>query len=126
MEVAQILVDGRWRKATGEETFRASNPATGETLATPFPISEWSDCNAALAAASRAVERMRELAPEQLAAFLENYASNIESSASAIVEAAHEETGLAASPRLKDVELPRTTNQLRQAAAAAREESWKR
>ena len=69
---------------------------------------------------------MRELAPEQLAAFLENYASNIESSASAIVEAAHEETGLAASPRLKDVELPRTTNQLRQAAAAAREESWKR
>ena len=43
----------------------------------------------------------------------------------AIVAAAAEETALPVTPRLKDVELPRTTNQLRQAAAAVREESWR-
>jgi len=126
MEVAQILIDGKWRKSEGEATFQASNPATGETLATLFPISDWSDCEIALSSAAHAAVQLRELAPEQLAAFLDIYASNIESASVAIVEAAGEETGLPVSPRLKDVELPRTTNQLRQAAAAAREESWKR
>ena len=37
---------------------------------------------------------------------------------------AHRETALPVKPRLRDVELPRTTNQLRQAAAAARDSSW--
>ena len=41
-----------------------------------------------------------------------------------LIAIAHAETALAASPRLKDVELPRTVNQLRQAAAAARDGSW--
>src|SRR5205814_10608343 len=41
-----------------------------------------------------------------------------------IVEMAHPETGLPVSPRLADNELPRTTNQLRQAAAAARDGAW--
>lgn len=126
MEVAKVLIDGRWETAHSESTFHAENPATGETLAQAFPVSGWGDCNRALAAASEAASGMRTMAGEQLADFLETYAVNIESAAVAIVEAAHEETGLPASPRLKDVELPRTTNQLRQAAAAAREESWKR
>ena len=39
-------------------------------------------------------------------------------------ERAHLETAYPKSPRLADVELPRTTSQLRQAAAAAREGSW--
>ena len=126
MEVAQILIDGKWQTSAGKDRFHASNPATGETLATPFPISEWSDCDSALSAAVRAADQLREVAPERLASFLEAYASNIESASVAIAEAAGEETGLPFSPRLKDVELPRTANQLRQAAAAAREESWKR
>jgi alpha-ketoglutaric semialdehyde dehydrogenase len=126
MEVAQILIDGKWRKSDGEATFRASNPATGEILEPSFPISEWSDCENALSAAAAAAKELRELTPERLAAFLDTYASNIESASVAIVEAANQETGLPVAPRLKDVELPRTTNQLRQAAAAAREESWKR
>jgi NADP-dependent aldehyde dehydrogenase len=37
---------------------------------------------------------------------------------------AHQETALPIKPRLRDVELPRTANQLRQAAAAARDGSW--
>jgi 2,5-dioxopentanoate dehydrogenase len=126
MEVAQILIDGKWRKSEGEATFQASNPATGDTLPTAFPISDWHDCETALCAAARAADELRKLAPERLAAFLDTYASNIESASVAIAEAAGEESGLPFAPRLKDVELPRTTNQLRQAAAAAREESWKR
>ena len=41
-----------------------------------------------------------------------------------IVETTHAETALPKAPRLGEVELPRTTNQLRQAAAAALEGSW--
>jgi 2,5-dioxopentanoate dehydrogenase len=126
MEVAQILIDGHWQAAHTESTFYAENPATGEILATPFPVSGWADCELALAAASDAAAVLSAAAPEQLASFLETYAANIEAASTALVEAAHEESGLPVSPRLKDVELPRTTNQLRQAAAAAREESWKR
>jgi 2,5-dioxopentanoate dehydrogenase len=125
METARILIDGQWRDAHAEGVFHAENPATGETLSTPFPISEWSDCDLALDAASRAATVLRSIAPEQIAAFLDAYASNIEAASAMIVQAANEETGLPVTPRLKDVELPRTTNQLRQAAAAAREESWK-
>src|SRR5690606_6104072 len=42
-----------------------------------------------------------------------------------LAEVAHQETALPVAPRLAEVELPRTTGQLRQAAAAAREGSWK-
>jgi NADP-dependent aldehyde dehydrogenase len=41
-----------------------------------------------------------------------------------MAEAANREAALPVSPRVKDVELPRTTNQLRQAAAATRDRSW--
>lgn len=126
MAVEQILIDGKWVPAIEEATFQAVNPATGDTLTMNFPVSGWSDCDRALTAAADAATALKAVAPGQLAAFLEAYASNIESAAETIVEAAHEETGLPVAPRLKDVELPRTTNQLRQAAAAAREESWKR
>ena len=49
----------------------------------------------------------------------------LESGAEEIVAAAQLESGLAAVPRLRDVELPRTVSQLRQAAAAARASSWR-
>jgi NADP-dependent aldehyde dehydrogenase len=126
MEIAPILIDGEWRTADSEAHFQAENPATRETLAAAFPVSEWADVDRALTAAAIAANVLREVGPDRIAAFLEAYASGIEAAAEAIVAAAHEETGLPVSPRLKEVELPRTTNQLRQAAAAAREESWKR
>jgi 2,5-dioxopentanoate dehydrogenase len=65
-----------------------------------------------------------ELAPDRLAQFLTRYAERIEARRTEIVETAHQETSLPKSPRLNDVELPRTTGQLRQAAAAALEGSW--
>ncbi len=42
------------------------------------------------------------------------------------VSLANQETALPVEPRLAKAELPRTTNQLRQAAAAARDGSWQR
>jgi alpha-ketoglutaric semialdehyde dehydrogenase len=124
-DVAQVLIDGEWRAADAEGTFHAENPAKGEALPLAFPISRWSDCDAALNAATKAAAELRTTDPAKIAAFLEAYANNIEAAAATIVAAAAEETALPVTPRLKDVELPRTTNQLRQAAAAVREESWR-
>jgi NADP-dependent aldehyde dehydrogenase len=125
MDVAEVLIDGKWRAADAEGTFHAENPAKGEALPLAFPISRWSDCDAALTAATKAAAELRTIDPAKIAAFLDAYAANIEASADSIVAAAAEETALPVTPRLKDVELPRTTNQLRQAAAAVREESWR-
>ena len=125
MDVAQVLIDGRWRAADAEGTFHAENPAKGEMLPLAFPTSRWSDCDLALTAATKAATELRNVQPAKIAAFLEAYAANIEAAAPAIIAAAAEETALPVTPRLKDVELPRTTNQLRQAAAAVREESWR-
>jgi NADP-dependent aldehyde dehydrogenase len=122
---AQVLIDGKWRAADAEGTFHAENPAKGEALPLAFPISRWSDCDAALTAATKAAAELRTIEPAKIAAFLEAYAANIEAAADSIVAAAAEETALPVTPRLKDVELPRTTNQLRQAAAAVRDESWR-
>ncbi|MFY9936501.1 MAG: aldehyde dehydrogenase family protein, partial [Silvibacterium sp.] len=126
MDAAQVLIGGKWREANFKTTFHAQNPATGQTLAQAFPVSEWADCEAAVLAAGQAAEQLRSVAPERISAFLESYARNIEASGEHIVQTAHGETGLPIAPRLKDVELPRTVNQLRQAAAAAREGSWAR
>ena len=100
MDAAQVLIAGNWRNANSNKTFQAENPATGQQLPTPFPISQWKDCDDALAAASHAAQDLRKIEPERIAAFLERYASNIESSAAQLVEAAHEETALPISPRL--------------------------
>ncbi len=123
---AKVLIGGEWRDSDAEGVFEPENPATGEKLGREFPVSRWSDCDRALTAAVEAAHQLEQIAPEKIAAFLEAYAKELDADAEAIVQAAHEETALAASPRLKDVELPRTTDQLRQAAAAARQGTWRR
>lgn len=124
MTVQPILIDGQWRPADAEDTFQAENPTTCEPLADRYPISRWSDCQAALAAADAAFRVMRTMSGGQIASFLEGFATEIERRSEALVRMAHQETGLPASPRLSKVELPRTTNQLRQAAIAAADGSW--
>jgi 2,5-dioxopentanoate dehydrogenase len=126
MAVEEILVAGEWRKANAKSTFHAENPATGTMLDAEFPVSEWQDCDDALTAAAIAAKELRTVPAKKLANFLELYAKKIEENATALIEMAHAETGLPTIPRLKDVELPRTTTQLRQGAAAAREGSWTR
>jgi alpha-ketoglutaric semialdehyde dehydrogenase len=124
MSVQSVLIAGRWRPANSTSTFRAENPATREPLPDQYPISSWQDCDEALGAAAAAFEVLRNLPAERLATFLDAFADRIESRKDEIVRIASLETALPASPRLADNELPRTTSQLRQAAAAARDGAW--
>ncbi|HEX3985105.1 MAG TPA: aldehyde dehydrogenase family protein [Acidobacteriaceae bacterium] len=123
---AKVWIGGEWRESDAEGVFEPENPATGEKLGRAFPVSGWSDCDRALTAAVEAAHALEQVAAEKIATFLESYARELEANAEAIAQAAHEETALPVSPRLKDVELPRATDQLRQAAAAAREGAWRR
>lgn len=124
MTVQKILLGGEWRTADKTSTFNAFNPSTKEPLPETYPVSSWADCDAALNAAVKAAEALRSTPAETIAQFLEQFANNIETRAEELAQLAHLETGLPYKPRLADVELPRTTNQLRQSAAAAREGSW--
>jgi NADP-dependent aldehyde dehydrogenase len=78
----------------------------------------------AIEAANRAANIVRDWSGDRFAAFLERFADRIDARSAALVEIANLETALPVQPRLRDAELPRTSNQLRQAAAAAREGSW--
>ena len=120
-----ILINGQWIASSATKTFQAVNPATEETLPGEYPVSPWSEIDEMLQVAADTAKEMRGWSGSRFAEFLEAYATEIEARADALVAAAHEETGLPVSPRLKDGELPRTTNQLRQAAEAARTESWR-
>lgn len=124
MSIQPILINGQWCDADRVSTFQAENPATCEMLPDEYPVSSWSDCERALDAATAAFYELRQRPAADIAGFLEAYADGIEAAKDGIVEMANLETALPVSPRLADVELPRTTNQLRQAAAAARNGSW--
>lgn len=124
MATRQVLIAGEWRDADSSGTFVSENPATGQKLPDAYPISKWSDCDAALAAASQAAAELRSIPSETIAKFLRKFAERIEARATEMVETANAESGLPKAPRLGEVELPRTTGQLRQAADAAVEGSW--
>lgn len=125
MSIEPVLIAGEWRPADSTGTFQADNPTTKEALPATYPVSSWADCEASLAAADAAFVEMRSMSGEQIAEFLEAMANGVEARADDLVDMAHAETALPKSPRLADVELPRTTGQLRQAAAAARSGNWK-
>ena len=122
----QVWVGGVWRAADAVGEFQAENPSTGEKLARTFPVSSWKDCDAALQSAADAADDMEGAADETIAGFLDAYAAEIDGSAQALAEAAHEETGLAIGPRLLGRELPRTSLQMREAAKAVRDGGWRR
>ena len=119
-----VLIGGEWRPADTTGTFQAINPSTGETMGPVYPVSSRNDVDAALVAGGAAATELLDVPPERIGEFLDRYADRIDERSKEIAETAHLETALPLSPRLADVELPRTSNQLRQAAAAARERSW--
>lgn len=126
MAQQNVLIAGEWRAADASSFFQSENPATKTALPDEYPVSTWADCDAALNSAAEAFQQLL-TTPDRgakVADFLEAFATAIEARKDALVEMANAETGLPASPRLGDVELPRTTGQLRQAAAAARSGSW--
>ena len=120
-----ILVNGRWRPARVVATFVAFDPATATAREAVWPVSTWADCDEALDAAVAAAAELARLPADRIAAFLERFAARLEARGAELVAAAHAESGLAVKPRLTDVELPRTLDQLRQAAASAREQTWR-
>lgn len=120
-----VLINGQWKPSRGTKSFQAMNPGQRQPIPEDFPISPWEEVEEAIQAAAKAFELVRTWPGGRFASFLEAYASAIESCAAQIVDAAHRETALPTVPRLQDAELPRTIDQLRQAAAAARDGSWK-
>jgi alpha-ketoglutaric semialdehyde dehydrogenase len=126
MSIQPVLIDGVWRASSGTKTFQALNPATQTPLADVYPVSPWGEIETAVQAAARAARDVSLWPGERFARFLERYADRIEARAAELVALANQETALPVEPRLAKAELPRTTNQLRQAAAAARDGSWRR
>jgi NADP-dependent aldehyde dehydrogenase len=121
----KILIHGEWRQAHSPAgVFVSTDPSTGEPVPGEYPVSSWLDLEDALTAGAEAAPLLAETGPDRMAAFLEALADGLERRADEIVEMARRETGLAAEPRLRSVEMPRTTGQLRQAAAACRDRSW--
>ena len=116
----QVLIGGAWQASKSAGTFRAENPKTKEPLPAEYPVSSWADCDAALAAASIAAEALRKAPPDTIARFLDDFADRIDAHKDELAAKASEETALPVAPRLADVELPRTSGQLRQAAADMR------
>lgn len=119
-----VLIGGEWRSSRGTKTFQAANPARREKLPEQFPVSPWDEIEEVLQHAQAAYHQTRHWSGDRFADFLDRYAAGLESRSQEIIDAAHLETALPVTPRLKDAEFPRTVNQLRQAAAAAREGSW--
>ncbi|HEY3395808.1 MAG TPA: aldehyde dehydrogenase (NADP(+)) [Lacipirellulaceae bacterium] len=125
MATEPLLIGGQWRPGKETGTIQAVNPANGETLPHKYPISSWDDCDAALSAAAAAAVELESLPPTAISAFLESYADRLAAHSDEICAQANLETALPVKPRLADVEMPRTVSQLRQAAAAAREGTWR-
>lgn len=121
-----ILIDGGWKASAGTKTFQAFNPATQTPLPGLYPVSPWAEIDAAVKASARAAREVALWPGQRFARFLERYAERIEARAAELVALASQETALPVEPRLAKAELPRTTDQLRQAAAAARAGSWLR
>ncbi|MES1165491.1 MAG: aldehyde dehydrogenase family protein [Verrucomicrobiota bacterium] len=127
MSTTPVLIAGEWRQAKNPAgTFTAVDPSTKTPLPDEFPVSGMDDVVTAVQAGQDAVAALRALpaAADNIAVFLDDYAARIEGSAETLCDIAARETGYPVTPRLRAVELPRTTNQLRQGAEAARERSW--
>jgi 2,5-dioxopentanoate dehydrogenase len=118
-----VFVAGEWIPTSSSEFFHAVTPETGEELDWNFPVSDWSDVERALEAGRTAALELTH-DPAVVPSFLEAFAEDIETSSDELMETAHLETALPVSPRLEG-ELARTTDQLRQAAWAAKDKSWR-
>ncbi|MFN3650904.1 MAG: aldehyde dehydrogenase (NADP(+)) [Armatimonadota bacterium] len=123
--IAPVLIAGEWRSSHSTGTFQADNPTLGKALPESYPVSSREEVLEAIRAGCEAADALRRTPGEAIARFLEAFADGIEARRADLVALAHAESGLPEKPRLKVVELPRTTNQLRLAAKAAREGTWR-
>lgn len=119
----RVLVGGSWRPSAQVGSFSKLG-SLGQKLLGTYPVSSREEIAEALDAGIEASEYMLSSPPAEAATFLENYADAIAGAAESLADAAHVETALSVRPRLLEVELPRTVDQLRQAASAARSRTW--
>lgn len=114
-------------RAVTEEpgTMRSLNPATGEAIGVEFASTTRTGLEALADAAFDAIDFLADAPGAQIAGFLDDYAARLESDREGLARLAHEETALPYAPRLSEVEFNRTTFQLREAARALRDESWR-
>lgn len=120
-----LLIAGGWRDSVEPVgRFRAVDPSSGTAIGPAFPRSGPADVECAVTAAEECAQALAATEPARIAEFLDRYAAGIEASTEALVSAAHSETALPVAPRLSNVELPRTADQLRQAALAVRTYAW--
>ncbi|MCD6517954.1 MAG: aldehyde dehydrogenase family protein [Candidatus Aminicenantes bacterium] len=125
MSIQPVLIDGIWEKASSSaKLFSVTNPKTKIKLDNQYPVSVLSDIEKALKASHKAIEELHSKSSDNIANFLESFADNINFRSEELIKTASLETSLPAEPRLRSVELPRTIDQLRQAAYAARDKSW--
>ena len=115
MAYQKVLIAGQWRDPKNPAGyFNAVNPANKQTLPEMYPVSGQDDVNEAILAGKQAAVELRSVPRERFAQFLELFADGIEAHADELVDIANLETALPKEPRLRNGELPRTTDQLRQ------------
>ncbi|MBB5356943.1 NADP-dependent aldehyde dehydrogenase [Rhodanobacter sp. ANJX3] len=120
-----VLVGGQWREPVNRlGRFQAEDPTRGAPIGPLFPISGAADIESAVSAAVAVADELAATPAARIADFLDAYAAAIEADADTLVALAHAETALPVEPRLRSVELPRASGQLRQAARAARHYGW--
>ncbi|MGC1547560.1 MAG: aldehyde dehydrogenase family protein [Rhodanobacter sp.] len=120
-----VLIGGSWRASLDPQgSFHAEDPSHAAAIGPAFPISGAADLESAVSAAVAVADALSAAPASCIADFLEAYAAAIEADADALVALAHAETALPIEPRLRSVELPRTSGQLRQAAKAVRSYAW--
>jgi len=115
------LIIGR-RTVERTETFRAIDPASGQTVEPAFAIATADDVAAACALAEEAFDSFRETTPEERARFLETVADRIDGLGDVVVQRAMAESGLPEA-RLTG-ERGRTSGQMRLFARVLREGRW--
>ena len=125
MALQPVLINGEWRASDAVGTVRGHQPIDEDAAAGYLSCVERGGSRRSDPRRARSGGRAAgNVTGSDRATSSKLYADAIEARTDALVDLAYTETALPKSPRLRDVELPRTTDQLRQAAAAARERSW--
>ena len=125
MTMQAMLLAGEWTLPTLDRpTIRSTSPHTGKESHEHYPLATAEEIDTAVAAAAEAFVALNRLPAERRAEFLDDYAHRLELHGKELAEIASQETALSVEPRLLNVELPRTFNQLRATANAVRERSW--
>ncbi|MGH8790124.1 MAG: aldehyde dehydrogenase (NADP(+)) [Cupriavidus necator] len=111
MNITGQLLIGQHQAAGVPAAYRATNPATGETLEPAFAAASPQDVDLAATLATQASDAYRSTSPGQRAELLECIAAGIEALGAPLIERAMAETGL---PRARlEGERGRTAGQLR-------------